>query len=354
MRALRLLLPGLLVVVAAPSFAQAPAQPPAAPAPGPGAVPPAPGPPAEPVLGPGERIAAGQAPVVGGNAAGARERALDEAIRQAVDQALAELVDPATRAAQAKAIRTLEAKARSFVPRYRTLEEGELNGVYTVRLRAEVDDVALRRRVESWTAGAAPGTPAPRSAPVGLTVGAGDESAASVAFVPSLAAALSSAGTPARLASGRPDPAAPTALVNASASDDGPVRGTAEVAAACRAAARFSASSLRPIEVTARGFAESAADARAACVTRLAPLLAAQIAAGLAAASPAGDLPSVLVDADVTEPAVVAALLKSVREVGVVSGADLLRVGEGGSRSGPGPGRRPARWRLPSRAMPPR
>ena len=40
------------------------------------------------------RMVTGQAPVVGGNAAGARERALDDAIRQAVDQALAELVDP--------------------------------------------------------------------------------------------------------------------------------------------------------------------------------------------------------------------------------------------------------------------
>jgi len=321
MRLLPLFLTGLAVAAASPAFGQAPPPAPATAAP--------PATPPEPVLAPGERIAVGQAPVVGGNAAGARERALEEAIRQAVDQAVSELVDPATRAAQVKAIRTLEAKARSFVPRYRTLEEGETNGVYTVRLQAEVDDTALRRRIESWTAGPA-GPPPPRGAPLVLTIEPADEATTAAGFAPALAAALASAGTPARVATGRPAPGAPSALVNASVADDGPVRGTPEVAAACRAGARFSALPLNAQEVTARGFAENPAEARAACLARLAPLLAAQIAAGLAASSPAGgELPSVVIDADVTEPAAVGALLKSVREVGAVSGADLLRVGAG-------------------------
>ncbi|MFL5306548.1 MAG: hypothetical protein ACJ8F1_15130, partial [Polyangia bacterium] len=314
----------------APAAAAAPTAPPPTAAPAAG-VPAAPAAPPEPVLGPGERIAVGQAPVVGGNAAGARERALDEAIRQAVDQALSELVDPPTRTAQAKAIRTLEAKARSFVPRYRTLEEGEANGVYTVRLQAEVDDVALRRRVESWAAGAAPAAPAGprRPAPV-LSVARADDGTASATFAPAVAAAVASAGSPARLAEGRPDPAAPAAYVAASVTDEGPVRGTAELAAACRGTARFAGLPLHPLETTARGFAESPADARAACLARLAPQLAAQIAAGLTAASPAGaDLPTVLIDADVTEPGAVGSLLKTVREVGAVSSADLLRVGGG-------------------------
>ncbi|HVY38190.1 MAG TPA: hypothetical protein VHM31_09645, partial [Polyangia bacterium] len=128
----------------------------------------------------------------------------------------------------------------------------------------------------------------------------------------------------------RPDPAAPAAYVAATVSDEGPVRGTPELASACHGAARFSGLPLHPIETTAHGFAESLAEARAACLARLAPQLATQIAAGLAAASPAGgDLPSVVIDADVTEPGAVGALLKSVREVGAVSGADLLRVGGG-------------------------
>ncbi|HVV16174.1 MAG TPA: hypothetical protein VHH90_03145, partial [Polyangia bacterium] len=93
MRALGLMATALALLVANAPVARAQAP---APAP-PGATAPA-----EPVLGPGERIAVGQAPVVGGNAAGARERALDEAIRQAVDQALSDLVDAPTRTAQAK------------------------------------------------------------------------------------------------------------------------------------------------------------------------------------------------------------------------------------------------------------
>ena len=97
---------------------------------------------------PGARVVTAQAPVVGGNAAGARERALEDAIRQAVTLTLAEVVDPQTRAAQAKTIKAIEAKARSFVPRYRTLEEGEVGGMYSVRLEVEVDDIALRRRLE--------------------------------------------------------------------------------------------------------------------------------------------------------------------------------------------------------------
>src|SRR5262245_59265195 len=103
---------------------------------------PAPVPPAvaDVAAAPGMRIAAGQAPVVGGNAAGARERAFDEAIRQAVEAALAETVDPTTRAAQAKTIKALLTRPRVYVPRYRTLEEGEVNGVYTVRIEAEVDE----------------------------------------------------------------------------------------------------------------------------------------------------------------------------------------------------------------------
>ncbi|HXJ20781.1 MAG TPA: flagellar assembly protein T N-terminal domain-containing protein [Polyangia bacterium] len=327
---------GLLLLAAGAAWAQTP---PAAPPP------PAPAPAPEVVLAPGERIAVGQAPVVGGNAAGARERALEDAIRQAVDQALAELVDPATRAAQAKAIRTIEAKARSFVPRYRTLEEGESNGSYTVRLQAEVDDAALRRRIESWSATPATSPSALQRRPPGvLAVAPGDGDPATSAFAASVAAALASAGSPARLADTRADPAAPAALVTVTTNEEGPVRGTPELAVACRGAARFAALPMRPLDVSARGFAESTADARAACLAHLAPALAAQIAAGLAAtSSAASDLPSILIDADVVEPAAVPALLKSVRDVGLVSGADLLRVGAGRAeirartRSAPGP-----------------
>ena len=102
-------------------------------------------------LPPGVRLVSGQAAIVGGNTAGARERALDEAMRQAVEQALAEQLDAQTRAAQARAIKTLQGRARSFIKRYRTVDENEANGLYTIRIEAEVDDAALRRATERWT-----------------------------------------------------------------------------------------------------------------------------------------------------------------------------------------------------------
>ena len=124
----------------------------------------------------GGRFVTGQAPVVGGNAAGARERALDDAIKQAVNQTLATIVDAQTRAAQAKTLKAIEAKARSFVPRYRTVEEGEANGVYTIRLEAEVDETALRRRIERGTTTAPPPTTAPvKAGAPGMLVAAGDK-----------------------------------------------------------------------------------------------------------------------------------------------------------------------------------
>ena len=107
------------------------------------------------------------------------------------------LVDPQTRAAQAKALKAIEAKARSFVPRYRALEEGEANGVYTIRLEAEVDELALGAKSKGDDRRAADGTPAKMGVP-GTLVAAADKSEASAAFVSGLVTALSSAGVRAR------------------------------------------------------------------------------------------------------------------------------------------------------------
>ena len=64
---------------------------------------------------------------------------------RSVEQALAEQLDAQTRAAQARAIKALQARARSYVKRYRTVDENEANGLYSLRIEAEVDDAALRR-----------------------------------------------------------------------------------------------------------------------------------------------------------------------------------------------------------------
>jgi len=323
---------------ATPPPVSAPTSPPQAP--------PTPGPSPLAPMAPGARLATGQAPVVGGNAAGARERALDEAMRQAVDLALADLADAPTRAAQAKAIKAIEAKARSLVPRYRTQEEGEANGVYTVRIEAEVDEVALRRKIDRWTSptsGAAP--PAPGTPTVLLI--AGDRSEGTAALLPGLLTALSASKVRARLGEagdGTSGSAAQTALraslgnaalVSATLTDEGAVRGTDRVATSCRATARLiaapSGATLGERAATARVFTERTDSGHTGCLGRLARELGDQLAAALSTAGGAGpgDLRVLTVDADVIEPEAVSALLKSVRSVGAVSAADLQRVGGG-------------------------
>ena len=298
----------------------------------------------EPVVdpsSPNSRVTTGQAPVVGGNAAGARERALEDAIRQAVDLIINDLVvDPQARAAQGKTIRAIEAKAHSFIGRYRTLEEGEVNGVYTMRVQVEVDRAAIQSKLDRGVAPPA-STVAPRAAAPAIVVLPGDRTPP--AFVANMVAALSSAGLRAR--AGDPlakMPASAAATVTVETVDEGALRGTGRVSVACRATARFTGVSLPDRTAAARAFAEAVEAGRTDCLGRLATALATETASALTAATaPSADLPLLTIDADVVEPGAVPALLKTVRSVGVVSAADLVRVGGGRAeirartRSGP-------------------
>ena len=340
----RAILPAAVLLLSASAFAQTPA-------PAPSGPPPPPPAPTDVPTTPGARIVTGQAPVVGGNAAGARERALDDAIKQAVNQTIAGMLDAPTRAAQAKALKAIEAKARSFVPRYRALEEGEANGVYTIRLEAEVDEIALRRKIERGTSPATPPpvTPAKTGAP-GTLVAAADKSEASAAFVSGLVTALSSAGVRARAgdpgetSAGAAAQAAArasleqAALVTSEVVPEGLVRGTGRVAVSCRANVRLVAapagSTIAERAATARVFveAEKAADGAAQCRTQLGADLAGRLAGVLpssAGAGAAGDLRAVTVDADVVEPAAIPELVKSLRGIGAVSAAEVTRVAAG-------------------------
>jgi hypothetical protein len=293
-----------------------------------------------PVGQPGLRIVTGQSTVVGGNSAGARERALDEAFRQGIDQSLAELLDAPTRAAQAKAIKALGAKARTYVRRYRALEEGEAAGLYTVKLEVEVDEPALRRAVERWGAPAGVAAPVAAPAPGLLLVAPG------ITEAPLLLAALVAQGARAQLA--EPAAAAPSsalaaavraslpqvAYVTAEARDEGSVRGTAKVGASCRLTARVvSAPAGLPVAEHAAApvaFADDEAAARTQCLAQAAAELATRLVpAGAASHAAGGDLRAVTIEADVVEPAAVVALLRNVRAVGSVSSAELRHVSPG-------------------------
>jgi hypothetical protein len=300
--------------------------------------------PPPPAAAPGVRVVSGQSAVIGGNGAGARERALEEAFRQAVDQSLAELLDAATRAGQARAIKALEARARTYVRRYRALEEGEVNGAYSVKLEVEVDEAALRRAAESWGQTAAAAAPAPVVPGFLLVPSAAEE--ATTAATSSLLAALASAGARAQVADGAARDVAEAqrvaaratlpqvAFVSARAAGEGPVRGTTNVSVACRIAARVvSASSglaLGELDASPRAFAPDEATARTECLTRAANELAARLTSGAGGgAAAARDLRAVTLQADVVEPAAVVALLKDVRSLGAVSSAELRRVEPG-------------------------
>lgn len=304
---------------------------------------PAPAPPSDdlpPVGEPGMRMVSGQSAVVGGNAAAARERALDEALRQAVSQALAEILDAPTRAAQAKGVKALEARARSFVRRYRTLEEGETGGNYGVRLEAEVDEVALRRATEPWGQTQSPGAGRPGPVELTLVVSGAAE------LGPLLAGALGSAGVRVRLApapppgQAAPPPLAPrsgepphVAVVRAQVTEEGPVRGTGKVAVACRADLRVTTAQMLAFTehtATPRAFADRDDTARAECLRRAVAELVPRLAAVGGGGAPVGaDLRTVMIEADVVEPGAVALLLRAIRSIGAVSSAELRRLTPG-------------------------
>lgn len=311
--------------------------------------PPAPPPATEIAPQPGMRIGTGQAPVVGGNAAGARERALDEAIRQAVELALGDLVEPAARAAQAKTWKAILAKARSFVPRYRTLEEGEASGVYTIRVEAEVDEVALRRRLEKASAPPGPGPQPPSVKGGGGALVIAAERGEGGAFVPALVSSLAHSGVTARAGdagqpSDGPDAAAAAGrlglrhaiVVEASSVEEGAVRGTGRHSIGCQATARITpaqaARSTVERSASTRVFVERLEGGKNACLARLATELTPRILSALDGPAPAaasGDLRSLSLEAEVVEPAVVPLLLKSVRSVGAVSSAEIREVRPG-------------------------
>ena len=92
----------------------------------------------------------GSAPIAGGDVTAARQRSLDDAFRQATDQTLGSFVDAATRARMADAIqKRILRRAKSYIPQFKILSEGESEGVYHVQIEAQVADARLRADVRA-------------------------------------------------------------------------------------------------------------------------------------------------------------------------------------------------------------
>src|ERR1700761_6882645 len=99
--------------------------------------------------------ALGQAPIVAGDRVRARERALDEALRQAVEQATATGLEPTELVARASDLKLrVYPKAKSYVANYRILDEGEQPpGTFQVHLSASVATGRLARDLSTGTSG---------------------------------------------------------------------------------------------------------------------------------------------------------------------------------------------------------
>ena len=294
-------------------------------------------------IGPsGGRIGTAEVTIVGGNVASARERALSEALKQAVDQELSVVV-PDARTTQGKTVSQVLGRARRYVRRYRTLEEGELRrGLYIVRIEADVDDTALLRAFDKIPPGVAanPGVgPGGVVTPSYFLVGAGAPEAAA-------AAARAFTATGARVEIAPPDTVEPAraleaalragipavAFVSGTATVEGEVRGPAVQAVTCTVGVRVLTSGLGPAVAdeseTIRGFADKVETARADCFARAAATVVPRVVPA-AAGRATPDLRAIVIDADVIEPGAVPGMLKQLREIGSVSAVEVRRIAPG-------------------------
>jgi hypothetical protein len=281
-------------------------------------------------------VGSAEVAIVGGNVASARERALADALKQAVDQALSGLV-PNARSAQPKTVVQVLGRARSYVRRYRALEEGERDkGLYGLTIEAEIDEQALLRAFDKApmdTIKPAGGTP---SVPTYLLVGAGAPAAVEAA-----ARAFTAAGARVQIAGAElaePSKAveaaaragmATVAFITGSVSSEGKVRGPGLEAVTCAIGVRVLTSGAGlPVadeNETVRTFAARSDKASADCFQRAAGAAVPRVVPA-ASARTMPDMRTIVIDAAVVQPAAVPALVKQLRAIGSVSGTEVRRI----------------------------
>jgi hypothetical protein len=134
------------------------------------------------------RAVTAEAPIVAGNAASAKQRAMDDAFRQAVERSFAVLIAEAGLSPTEPLPSGLLAmksgffsRAKRYIRGYRLLEESEEGGRVRLQIDAEVDEGLLRREIDK--ARGAPATVAAPSlsAPSVLVVGAPPEATLALA-----------------------------------------------------------------------------------------------------------------------------------------------------------------------------
>jgi hypothetical protein len=313
----------VLAIAAAPALA-ARAQEPAAP-PRPGAI-------------------TAEAPIVGGNAASAKQRAMDDAFRQAVERAFAVLLaeagvspsqPPSPGLMQLKS--TFFSRAKRYIRGYRVLEETQDGGRVRLQIDAEVDEGLLRREIDRARGATPAATAAPAASAVSVVV-VGATPEANMALARALGGAGVKAETPplGPLDDGKArdlavrNRASAVLTVSGTVTDDGAVRGTSKAATSCRLAVRVVPPAPAPASdraAEARAFSDGADAARAECLARAAGDVARQTASSLAGGPVVGrDMRVVSLDLDLIEPAALPLVLQALRKVGSVSSAEVRRV----------------------------
>lgn len=298
-----------------------------------------------PAPAPSDRVVTAEAPIVAGNAASAKQRALNDAFRQVVERSLASLLAESGTAAAPSGLGPLKAdlptRARRFVRSYRVIEQGESVGVFRVQLEVEVDEALLRREVDRGRP--APSSTAPARPP--LTVVKTGLAPLDAQAAQAVAAALGGVGLASRLEAepvvelddakvrllaGRSGGRAIVAVV-ASQTAEGAVRGAGVVATQCRMGIRIflggGGAAVAEYSATERAFAPTADKATADCLARVAASVAGQASAALPTSGGAGtDVRALTLVLNLVEPAALGPVLRALRKIGAVSSSEVRRI----------------------------
>jgi hypothetical protein len=290
---------------------------------------------------PNPRAISAEAPIVAGNAASAKQRALDDAFRQAVERTFGVLMaeagfgptePPPPALMQLKG--TFFSRAKRYVRGYHVLEQSEEGGHFRLQIDAEIDEGLLRKEIDRARGSA---TPSPAATALSaIVVGAPPDA------VQALARALGGAGvktttpvagslddTRARELAVR-DHAAATLVVSGNVADEGAVRGTTKWAANCRLGARvLAASATSAVDRTAEAhaFSDGPGAAQAECLARAAGDVARQTSGALGGTGVAArDMRLVSLELDLIEPAALPLVLQALKKLGNVSSVEVRRV----------------------------
>jgi hypothetical protein len=266
--------------------------------------------------------------VVGGNAVSARERALGEAFKQAVDQALNAILEPGRRAAETRTVNLVLARPRLYVTRYRTLEEGEAGPLYRVRLEAEIDENALERAFVH-----APATTGGAAAVGGsgfLVASTADPDDAALLVTALKKQGLRADVAPAASASSKMLAAV---VVTGTVSEEAVIRGVGVWSCACRlqgtVVAASSGERLNDLEAGDHGFGANLALARRACLAAASEAVVAQLAPLGEGPPTANGVRPLVVEVNTTAPASLPQLVKVLRAMAAVSGAEIRHIAGG-------------------------